>query len=235
MERNRLRRALHAVVAFMLILSATALPSVPAGAQTNAATITGLVVDVKSALPISGANVVVRQDRTQVASTTTDAAGDYSLTGIAPGIYTITIGATGYDSSASNNVVVVAGTMSLNTTGTVTAVVPAVDPASQLATVTVSGAPPGAVPGDAIEASIVVGHVAGVIVPSSAIVQDPQSGRTVVFVRRPHVAADEAGFVMRTVVVRASDATSASIAAGLRPGEQVAAQGGYTLLAPMGD
>jgi multidrug efflux pump subunit AcrA (membrane-fusion protein) len=121
------------------------------------------------------------------------------------------------------------------TNGSVTAVVPAVDPASQLATVTVSGAPPGALAGDAIEASIVVGHVAGVIVPSSAIVQDPQSGRTVVFVRRPHPAAGEPGFVMRTVVVRASDATSASIAAGLGPGEQVAAQGGYTLLAPMGD
>jgi hypothetical protein len=39
---------------------------------------------------------------------------------------------------------------------------------------------------------------------------------------------------LRTVTVRARDAANASIAAGLRAGERVAAQGGYTLLAPAG-
>jgi multidrug efflux pump subunit AcrA (membrane-fusion protein) len=120
------------------------------------------------------------------------------------------------------------------TQGTVTAVVPAVDPATQSATVVVSGAPAGAVSGDAVSATIVVGHVRGVIVPTTAIVQDPQTGKTVVFVQDPHPQAGDSGFRLRPVVVRAGDATTSVLAAGLRPGERIAAQGGYMLLAPAG-
>ncbi|HEY5349175.1 MAG TPA: efflux RND transporter periplasmic adaptor subunit [Candidatus Lustribacter sp.] len=120
------------------------------------------------------------------------------------------------------------------THGEVTAVVPAVDPATQVGTVVADGAPADAVPGDAVTATIVVGHVRGVLVPSSAIVQDPQTGKTVVFVRDAHPKAGQSGFSLRAVTVRASDAANASIAVGLRAGERVAAQGGYTLLAPAG-
>jgi len=120
------------------------------------------------------------------------------------------------------------------TAARVVAVVPAVDPATQLATVVIDGTPPGAVPGDAVTASIVVGHASGVIVPSGAIVQDPQSGKTVVFVKNAHPKAGDPDFTLREVEVRASDESSASIASGLRPGEAVAAQGGYALLAPAG-
>jgi multidrug efflux pump subunit AcrA (membrane-fusion protein) len=118
--------------------------------------------------------------------------------------------------------------------GQVTAVVPAVDPTTQVATVVADGAPTGAVPGDAITATITVGQLRGVLVPSSAIVQDPQTGKTVVFVSVPHPRDGDSGFSLRPVVVRASDATNAAIASGLRPGERVAAQGGYALLAPAG-
>jgi multidrug efflux pump subunit AcrA (membrane-fusion protein) len=118
--------------------------------------------------------------------------------------------------------------------GEVTAVVPAVDPTTQVGTVVTDGAPPDAISGDAVTATIVVGHVRGVLVPSSAIVQDPQTGKTVVFVRNSQVKPGESGFSSRAVVVRASDATNALIASGLRAGERVAAQGGYTLLAPAG-
>ncbi|GAC1441542.1 MAG: hypothetical protein NVS2B8_02660 [Vulcanimicrobiaceae bacterium] len=120
------------------------------------------------------------------------------------------------------------------TSGRVTAVVPAVDPTTQLATVVVSGAPADVVPGDAVSATIVVGHTPGVIVPSSAIVQDPQSGKTVVFVREAHPKAGESGFALREVAVRASDAATAAVATGLHPGERIASQGGYALLAPAG-
>lgn len=120
------------------------------------------------------------------------------------------------------------------THGRVIAVVPAVDPMTQLATVIVSGAPADVVPGDAVTATIVVGHARGVIVPSTAIVQDPQTGKTVVFVRDDHPKAGESGFTLREVTVRASDATSATLSAGLRPGEKIAARGGYALLAPAG-
>jgi multidrug efflux pump subunit AcrA (membrane-fusion protein) len=118
--------------------------------------------------------------------------------------------------------------------GEVTAVVPAVDPTTQVGTVVADGAPPDAISGDAVTATIVVGHVRGVLVPSSAIVQDPQTGKTVVFVRNSQVKPGESGFSSRAIVVRASDATNALIASGLHAGERVAAQGGYTLLAPAG-
>lgn len=120
------------------------------------------------------------------------------------------------------------------THGRVTAVVPAVDPTTQLATVTVSGAPSDAVAGDAVTATIVVGRTPGVMVPSSAIVQDPQTGKTVVFVRDARRKSGESGFSLREVAVRASDATSTAIAFGLTPGEQIAADGAYALLAPAG-
>ena len=116
----------------------------------------------------------------------------------------------------------------------VTAVVPAVDPATQTGTVIVSGAPADAVPGDAVTATIVVGRLRGVLVPTTAIVQDPQTGDTVVFVRDVHPKAGESGFSLRQVSVSASDAETAVLASGLGPGEAVAAQGGYSLLAPVG-
>lgn len=115
------------------------------------------------------------------------------------------------------------------TVGKVTAVVPAVDPATQIATVIVGGVPGGAVPGDAVTASITVGQRHGVIVPETALVQDPQTGKTVVF-----VPGSDGKFTMRGVQVGASDDTSAVLAGGLKSGERIAARGGYELLAPSG-
>ncbi len=118
--------------------------------------------------------------------------------------------------------------------GTVTAVVPAVDPATQSATVIVRGAPADAVSGDAVSATIVVGQVRGVMVPTAAIVQDPQTGKTVVFVHDARAKTGDSNFRMRAVAVRAGDATTSVLAAGLRQGERIAAHGGYMLLAPPG-
>ena len=118
--------------------------------------------------------------------------------------------------------------------GTVIAVVPAVDPAAQLTTILVSGVPPGAVGGDAVNATLAVGRIGGVLVPSSAIVEDPQSGKTVVFVHVLHAKAGDSPFASRAVTVRDSDSTTAVVTAGLNGGENVAAQGSYLLLAPAG-
>lgn len=119
-----------------------------------------------------------------------------------------------------------------HSTGRVTAVVPAVDPTTQESTVIVSGVPADALPGDAVTASIAVAHIRGVLVPSSAIVQDPQTGKTVVFERMPGTKAGE--FTSKQVVVGADDSQTAVIVSGLRAGAQIAAQGGYNLLAPGG-
>ena len=121
------------------------------------------------------------------------------------------------------------------THGTVTAVVPAVDPATQSDTVVVSGAPPDAVSGDAVGATIAVGHLRGVIVPTTAIVQDPQSGNTVVFVHDPDPKAGDPAFVLRPVVVRAGDATTSVLATGLRAGRAYRGAGrSYVFTAPAG-
>ncbi len=117
-----------------------------------------------------------------------------------------------------------------STSTKVTAVVPSVDPATQESTVVVDGTPPGAVPGDAVNAVITVARRHGVLVPAAAIVQDPQTGKTLVFVKR----AGGDGFDAREVVVAGSDETTAEIASGLRAGESVAAHGAYELMAPAG-
>ena len=78
-------------------------------------------------------------------------------------------------------------------------------------------------------ATIVVDHRTGMLVPSSAIVQDPQTGQTVVFMQNK-----DGSFASRTVTVRGSDDKTGLITSGVHPGERVATQGSYQLLAPNG-
>ena len=117
--------------------------------------------------------------------------------------------------------------------GTVIAVVPAVDPTTQAATVVVHGVPPGAISGDAVTATITTSHERGIVVPTSAIVQDPETGKNVVFVEDPH-AKTSGTFASREVTLRATNDVQTVVGAGLRAGERIAAQGGYNLLAPTG-
>lgn len=122
---------------------------------------------------------------------------------------------------------------SLRSTGDVTGVSAALDPATQSATVEVSGIPAGAPAGSAVQAQIVISHDRGIVIPQSAIVQDPQSGDTLVFVQTRGKKGDVT-FEQRTVQVAHQNGTQALIASGLRPGERIAAQGAFNLLAPAG-
>ena len=115
--------------------------------------------------------------------------------------------------------------------GRVVGVSPAVDPSTQSSTVVVSGIPAGALAGDAVEATITVAHDRGLIIPQTAVVQDPQSGDTVVF--EAIKKNGDVTFAVRTIHVIHSDGILAQVS-GLRPGEQVAAQGAFQLLAPAG-
>ncbi len=116
--------------------------------------------------------------------------------------------------------------------GVVTAVVPSVDPATQNATVVVSGVPAGSVAGSAAQAQIVVAHVRGTLIPENAIVQDPQSGENVVFVQQRQ-SDGSVKFAQRAITVLHEDGTTADVS-GLSPGQRVAAQGAFSLLAPAG-
>jgi len=121
----------------------------------------------------------------------------------------------------------------LRSEGRVVGVSPALDPTTQSATVVVSGVPSGAPGGAAVQATIDVARDRGVVIPQSAIVQDPQSGQTLVFVQTVDKNGD-AKFAQRAVVVEHENGSQALIASGLRPGERIAAQGGFALLAPSG-
>jgi multidrug resistance efflux pump len=116
-------------------------------------------------------------------------------------------------------------------TGRVEAVVPAVDAVTQSATAIVRGRIATGTAGQAVEATIVYGHTHGVLVPASAVVTDPQTARTVVFIRDRR--SKDTPFRSREVAVRANDGTSA-IVTGISAGDEIATQGAYDLLAPNG-
>jgi HlyD family secretion protein len=113
--------------------------------------------------------------------------------------------------------------------GHVIGVVPSVDPTTQSAAVTVTGVPSSAPPGASLHAQIVVARDVALTVPTSAIVVDPQSEKTLVFVQQK-----DGSFSARPVLIRAGNGTDSAIGSGLKPGEKVAKQGAFDLLAPAG-
>jgi multidrug resistance efflux pump len=117
--------------------------------------------------------------------------------------------------------------------GRVRSVVPSVDPNTQTSTVIVAGVPPGDVSGGAVDATIDVGERRGIVIPTNAIVEDPQTGKSIVFVREQDKDGNEK-FVAREITVVAGDDAHTLVAAGLRNGDEIAAQGAFDLLAPAG-
>jgi macrolide-specific efflux system membrane fusion protein len=119
-------------------------------------------------------------------------------------------------------------------TGTVVGVAPVVDPDAQAGNVTArvdrSDVPDGAM----IEAQIVVGSRDGIVLPEAAIVADPETSATYVFVERRQPDGS-ARFEQREVRVEERDAGRVLVAGGVRPGDRVAAEGSFALLAPAGD
>jgi multidrug efflux pump subunit AcrA (membrane-fusion protein) len=117
--------------------------------------------------------------------------------------------------------------------GRVVGVVGSVDTATQTRTVIVAGVPSGAAPGDAVDAMIDVATLHGIVIPTSAVVEDPQSGKTLVFVRARGKDGAEV-FTARAIDIAASNDEHTLVARGLSPGERVASQGAFDLLAPAG-
>ncbi|HTJ24872.1 MAG TPA: TonB-dependent receptor [Candidatus Limnocylindria bacterium] len=101
--------AIVRAVAALLCAALLCMFGVPASAQSGSTTITGLVIDQKNALPVTGATVTLVKNGTTVETATTTANGRYTLSQIAPGLYTLTIRARGYDVSESNDLAVVGG------------------------------------------------------------------------------------------------------------------------------
>ena len=102
--------------------TATASPTIVAGANTQdlgltANTLTGVVTDAITSLPIAGATVQVTDSSNGVHTVTTDAAGHYGVTNLPTGPATVTASQTGYASaSASPTIVPGANTQDLSLT-----------------------------------------------------------------------------------------------------------------------
>jgi RND family efflux transporter MFP subunit len=117
--------------------------------------------------------------------------------------------------------------------GRVAGIAPSVDPNTGLATLSISGVPSATAAGTPIDATVVVGHALGLVVPRNAVIDDPQTGQHLVFVaqRRPDGSLQ---FAARTVTIDVQDDAFTRIHSGLHAGERVAAEGAIDLLTPSG-
>lgn len=93
-------------VFFAVLLSAFALFSFTAIAQELAATVTGTVTDPSGAV-VPAATIIIHSNatNTDVRTVTTDASGNYSVTNLQPGDYTITVKQSGFSTYTATNVV----------------------------------------------------------------------------------------------------------------------------------
>jgi Carboxypeptidase regulatory-like domain len=105
----------HGAIA-LFALSLTLLSSRDLHAQANAG-LTGTVTDASGAL-VGGANVTITNPATGTKShTTTSSAGTYAVTGLTPGVYSITVEAAGFKTNIQNSVnVEVSTTATINVT-----------------------------------------------------------------------------------------------------------------------
>ena len=92
-------------------ITATASPTIVVGPNTQdlgltANTLTGVVTDALTGLPIAGATVYVTDRSSVVHTVTTDAAGHYGVTNLPTGSATLTASQTGYASATSNPIIV---------------------------------------------------------------------------------------------------------------------------------
>ncbi len=117
--------------------------------------------------------------------------------------------------------------------GRVSGIATAVDPATGLAVISVDGVPNGIASGTPVDATVDVGRARGLVVPLTATVEDPQTGRTLAFVQTRDKKG-ETSFQARAITVDARNDAFVRVLSGLRPGERVAARGAIDLLAPPG-
>ena len=73
--------------------------------QSSPGTISGTVTSAMGATPIAGAVIQVIYDDAVIDSILTDSSGDYIITGLAPGSYTVTAAAASYDTGVTGAIV----------------------------------------------------------------------------------------------------------------------------------
>ena len=129
------RRLMLALAALLFFASFSALTQ-PSAADSSA-TVQGRVVDQQNALPIQNATVTLLRSGVEVASGKTDSFGNFSIGGVAAGVYDVVVRANGYTTSANQHVLVTAGS-TVNLSSALVAASSNVATARSLGRVTVS-------------------------------------------------------------------------------------------------
>jgi RND family efflux transporter MFP subunit len=145
-----------------------------------------------------------------------------------------TLDVTGADAAriASGDAVILhVGSDAERIAGRVVGVGGAVDPSTQSAQVSVAANVPLTLAGTAVNAEIVVAHNRGILIPRDAVVADPQSGKTLVFVQTKKPDGTTA-FAQANVSVVFQNADTAEVT-GVAAGDRIAAHGAFELLAPV--
>jgi iron complex outermembrane receptor protein len=100
----------HAGVVLLALIMAMAAPTVGFAQSQSGAGISGKVLD-PDAKVIVNAGVIVRNETTgEIRTTTTDAAGHFSVTGLTPGLYTLEVAVPGFEMVRRNGIRAAAGT-----------------------------------------------------------------------------------------------------------------------------
>ncbi len=108
----------------------------PAVAQTAGTTVNGRILDTSSGLPVVGATVELKQGATIVTTTKTAADGSFQFTGVAPGGYSLSINASGFQPAFVPSLLIAADQPSVDLQ---TTLVPAVNGLKQIAVVASTG------------------------------------------------------------------------------------------------
>jgi outer membrane receptor protein involved in Fe transport len=94
----------------MCLSLALLLPALPAGAQAATGSATGVVVDQVNGLPLSGATIGLYHGDVFIATSKSDTQGAFKFDAVPPGLYALSISATGYQTSRSREFSITAGT-----------------------------------------------------------------------------------------------------------------------------
>jgi len=112
-QASRSRHVFFSIFLMLAVIFGLAAP--PARAQSADATISGSVIDQQGGLAIANAHLTLNAGPTAVATSTTASDGAFMFSGIAPGVYNVTVTAPAYQLTRSTNIVVAAGQRSINT------------------------------------------------------------------------------------------------------------------------
>src|ERR1017187_2427815 len=106
---RRLRRLANELVMLFFVSSTTVMLATQVSAQVATTQIAGTIVTQENGPGVGGATVLLYRGDTLTATTTSNADGQYTFPGVAPGEYSVAIRVTGYTPTRIDNLVALTG------------------------------------------------------------------------------------------------------------------------------